>query len=47
MYMCVCLADSEQQAKQASVEGNKSLQDKAKENTAKVGDFVRGALQTE
>ena len=43
--MCMCIiADSKQEAKQAEVEGSKTLQEKAKENTERVGDFVRGAM---
>ena len=38
------LADSRQEAKEAEVEGSKTLEEKAKDKTERVGDFVRGAL---
>lgn len=38
------LADSKEEANQADVEGSKTLEEKAKDKTERVGDFVRGAL---
>ena len=38
------LADSKEEAKEAKVEGSKTLEEKAKDKTERVGDIVRGAL---
>ena len=41
----VCGPDSQQQAEQASEEGNKSLQDKAKEGAGQMTASIRDAYQ--